>query len=79
MVEITIEGLNARQKVLADIIWSYDDFADVQKFIKSLPKTQQAEAESIVELMKMSAIEQLYNGINDNPDAKRVIDKIQKL
>jgi hypothetical protein len=36
------------------------------------------EAQSIKDLMMMAAVEQLYDGISDNPDAKAVIDKISK-
>jgi hypothetical protein len=64
-VEFTIEGLNAQQRVLADIIWACRDFAGVQKFIKTLPThALRDEAWSIVELMKMAAIEQCYDGVN---------------
>jgi hypothetical protein len=64
-VEFTIQGLNAQQRVLADIIWACRDFAGVQKFIKALPtQALRDEACSIVELMKMAAIEQCYDGVN---------------
>jgi hypothetical protein len=78
MIDITIEGLNAEQRVLANIIWSYEDYADVQKFINSLPKRQKIAAQGIVELMRMAALEQLYDGITDNPEANMVIDRIAK-
>ena len=78
MIDITIEGLNAEQRVLANIIWSYEDYADVQKFINSLPKRQKIAAQGIVELMRMAAMEQLYDGITDNPEANMVIDRIAK-
>ena len=78
-VEFTIDGLNAQQRVLADIIWAFEDFADVQKFIKTLPTVElRAEARSITELMKMAAIEQCYEGITEPFDAKTLLDKISK-
>jgi hypothetical protein len=76
MIDITIEGLNAEQQLLANIIWSYDDYADVQRFINSLPKRQKIEAQGIVELMKMATLEQLYDGITDNPEASKVIKRL---
>ncbi len=79
MVEFTLEKLTPRQMVLADIIWAFEDFADVQKFIKTLPTVElRAEARSITELMKMAAIEQCYEGIAEPFDARAVIDKISK-
>ena len=78
-VEFTIEGLNERQRCLADIIWACKDFAGVQKFIKTLPThALRDEAYSIVELMKMAAIEQCYEDIEEPFDAKALLDKISK-
>jgi hypothetical protein len=78
-VEFTLEKLTPRQMVLADIIWAFEDFAGVQKFIKTLPTGElRDEAYSIVELMKMAAIEQCYEGITEPFDARAVIDKISK-
>jgi hypothetical protein len=77
-MEITIDGLTAKQKVLADIIWQFDDFVDVKRFMDTLPVLERRECEAIVELMKMATLEQLYDGIKDNHEANMVIDKISK-
>ena len=78
MMEITIDRLTAKQKVLADIIWQFDDFVDVKRFMDTLPVLERRECEAIVELMKMATLEQLYDGIKDNHEANMVIDKISK-
>jgi hypothetical protein len=77
-VEITIEGLSAKQRFLADIIWSFDDYADVKRFIDSLPPGERKDAQGIVELMKMATMEQLYDGIDEPADAKKLLDRISK-
>lgn len=78
-VEFTLEKLTPRQMVLADIIWAFADFSGVQKFIKTLPTGElRDEAYSLVELMKMAAIEQCYEGITEPFDAKALLDKISK-
>ena len=79
-VEFTIEGLNAQQRVLADIIWSCNDKADVDRFINGLPtKKLRNEAKSIVDLMIMSIVEQCYDGINsDMTVANQLIKKVSK-
>ena len=78
-VEFTLEKLTPRQMVLADIIWAFEDFSGVQKFIKTLPTGElRDEAYSLVELMKMAAIEQCYDGIDEPFDAKKLLDKISK-
>ena len=77
MIEFTLEGLTPRQMVLADIIWACDTQVAVQKFIRTLPTyALRDEANSLVELMKMAAVEQCYDGITDNPEADKVIKQL---
>ena len=79
MIEFTIDGLNERQRCLADIIWACKEMADIQKFIRTLPtQSLRDEANSLVELMKMAAVEQCYDGIAEPFDAKALLDKISK-
>ena len=79
MIDIQIHGLNARQHIIADILWAFEDGKDADRFIRCLPTAElRNEAQSIKDLMLMAAVEQLYDGISDNPDAKVVIDKISK-
>jgi hypothetical protein len=78
MVEFTLEGLNARQQVLADIMWSLEEYADVQTFIKTLPRKERAEAEGIIEMMRMAVVEQCYDGIQNLDAARKAIDKARK-
>jgi len=78
-VEFTISGLNDRQRVLADIIWSCKTAEAVKGFIRSLPtRAQRQEAENIIELMKMAVVEQCYDGINpDMPEADSVLSQFR--
>ena len=76
-VEFTIDGLNERQRCLADIIWACKEMADIQRFIKTLPThALRDEASSIVELMKMAAVEQCYEDIAEPMDVKALLAKI---
>lgn len=78
-IEITIEGLNARQKVLADIIWACDTRKQINAFISSLPTVQlQDEAKNIVDLMIMATIEQAYDGLGSMDEAQQLINKVSK-
>ena len=79
-VEFTIEGLNAQQRFLADIIWACNNKSDVEKFIAALPtKALRNEAKSIVDLMILAVVEQCYDGINPDMDAaKQLINKVSK-
>ena len=78
-VEFTIEGLNAQQRVLADIIWACDTRKQINEFIRSLPTLQlQDEARSIVDLMIMATIEQCYDGLGSMDEASALIRKVSK-
>ena len=78
-VEFTIDGLNAKQRMLADIIWKLDTKERVDAFIQSLPKKERVQAEIIVQLMILAVVEQCYDGINQEmPEAKSLIDKCRK-
>ncbi len=79
MIEITIEGLNARQKVLADMIWACDTKAEIDVFIKSLPtRALKKEAQVIIDMMLMATIEQCYDGLGSMDEANELINKVSK-
>ena len=79
MIEITIQGLNDRQRVLADIIWQFETRAQIKKFIASLPTVElQDEANSIVDLMIMATIEQCYDGLGNMDEADALIRKVSR-
>ena len=50
-MEPIIEGLTKRQKVIAEVLWELDSPADVNEFIMTLPKGQQREARTVLNLM----------------------------
>jgi hypothetical protein len=76
MIEITIDGLNERQRVLADIIWAFEDRKGINAFVRSLPTIQlQDEAKAIVELMILAAVEQCYDGVGSMDAAQSVLSK----
>jgi hypothetical protein len=77
MVEITLQGLNPRQCLLADIIWSFETKDEINAFIDTLPKREAREARAIFEMMQMAVVEQAYDGITDEyPEADRVIKQV---
>jgi hypothetical protein len=78
-VDFTIEGLNAQQRVLADIIWACESKDNVDAFIRTLPtRALRNEAKSIVNLMVLAVVEQCYDGINpDMAEAQSVIKKVK--
>jgi len=81
MSEIKLDGLNQRQRVLADIMWSIEEWNDVERFIATLPKRERIECEGIVEMMRMELVEQYRKGmdIETTVEADKLIDKIRRL
>jgi hypothetical protein len=81
MAEIRLEGLNRRQQVLADIMWSIEEWDDVERFVATLPNRERIECEGIVEMMRLELVESYRAGmkIEDTTEATQLIDKIRKL
>jgi hypothetical protein len=78
MVEFELQGLNARQQLLADIMWQLEEYEQVEAFIATLPDREACECEAIIEMMRMAVVEQCYDGIQKLDEAKKLIDKIRK-
>jgi hypothetical protein len=58
---IQIEGLNVKQRMLADIIWSFNDKEAVTRFIKTLPMKDRQDAQTIVEMMIIAFLDEVDN------------------
>jgi hypothetical protein len=53
-----IDGLNERQRYLADLVWSCHSQEDLEEMIESLPSNQDKyDCCSIVELIRQNALE----------------------
>lgn len=69
---IEIQGFNKKQKMFADIIWSLDTQAQVEAFIKSLPKKDREQAQIVCEMMILAFFDEV-----DTVDT-RTLDIINK-
>ena len=79
MLEITLEGLNKQQQVLADMIWACKTKKQIDALIASLPtKKMRADAETIVQMMIMATVEQCYDGLGSLDEANAVIGKARR-
>ena len=79
MLDIQLEGLTQRQMVLADMIWACGTKSEIDRLIKFLPTQEMKdEAESIVQMMIMAAVEQCYDGLGSMDEAKQLIKKVSK-
>ncbi len=72
--DIQIEGLNAKQRALADIIWACQSREAVHRFIHSLPKGDQDQAHVVLEMM-MLAVWDNIDGVDS--EVVELLDKFR--
>jgi len=78
-ISFELHGLNARQRVLADMLWGCEEYTDVERLLRALPKRERQECESILEMMKMAIVEQCYDGIKQEfKEADQLINKVKQ-
>lgn len=75
MSRVQIEGLNSRQRAIADVLWLMQGQEEVRSFIKALHPSMRAEAEVVVDMMIMAVLDEC-NGVDE---AKLVLDRIKNL
>jgi hypothetical protein len=69
---IEIQGLNKKQRLLADIIWALDSQQQVEIFIASLPPKDRKEAETVTQMMILA----FFDECDDVAEAQQVIKSI---
>jgi len=55
---IQIEGLNRRQRAIADVLWMMNSKAECQRFIASLEPATRRDAETVVEMMILAVCDE---------------------
>ena len=55
---ISLTGLSNKQKVLMDVMWAMDTMPAVEAFIKSLPKRDQQDCQSLVAIAVQESLEE---------------------
>jgi hypothetical protein len=54
MSKVQIQGLNNRQRAIADVLWMMQDRDQVEAFIRALHPSMRKEAETVVEMMMLA-------------------------
>ena len=73
---ITITGLTNKQKVLMDVMWAMEDMPAVEAFIKSLPKRDQQDCQSLVTIAVQESLEEDNRLELYEQDARNVIARV---
>jgi len=54
MSKVQIEGLNNRQRAIADVLWMMQSRTEVEAFVRALHPSMRADAETVVEMMMLA-------------------------
>jgi hypothetical protein len=75
-VSIEIQGLNKRQRAIADVLWMMNTKADALRFIASLEPQTRRDAETVIEMMQLAVIDEC-DSVDDL--VKLEIDRIKNI
>jgi hypothetical protein len=73
-MSIQIEGLNKRQRAIADVLWLMNSKADALRFIASLEPQTRRDAETVIEMMQLAVIDECES-IDDS--VKLMLDNLK--
>jgi DNA-directed RNA polymerase subunit F len=73
-MSIQIEGLNKRQRAIADVLWLMKTKEDALRFIASLEPQTRKDAETVIEMMQLAVIDEC-DSIDDS--VKSIIDNLK--
>jgi hypothetical protein len=73
-MSIQIEGLNKRQRAIADVLWMMQTKADALRFIASLEPQTRRDAETVIEMMQLAVIDECES-IDDS--VKLMLDNLK--
>jgi hypothetical protein len=74
---ITIQGLTAQQRTLADIAWCIDTQEQLAEFCRSLRGQQQRDMRTVIELIMAAELDLAVENLEDCDLARSVIDDLR--
>ena len=73
-MSIQIQGLNKRQRAIADVLWMMNTREDAERFIHSLEPATRQDARTVVEMMQLAIIDEI-DTVDDS--VKSIIDNLK--
>jgi hypothetical protein len=73
-MSIQIQGLNKRQRAIADVLWMMNSKDDALRFIASLEPKTRRDAETVIEMMQLAVIDEC-DSIDES--VKSLIDNLK--
>ena len=71
-----LDGLTERQVELLDIMWSIEDFSEVEAWMATLSRADRMEAQNLQNLVILEAFEESMEN-SKYPEANKVIDQFR--
>jgi hypothetical protein len=71
---IQIEGLNRRQRAIADVLWLMNTREDAERFVQSLEPNTRKDAETVIHMMMLAVIDEC-DTVEDS--VKSLIDNLK--
>lgn len=68
-MDIKIEGLTPKQVALCDIMWAISSRDGVESFISTLPKSDQRDCRTLIELMQLAFLDE----VEDTTEAQELL------
>lgn len=69
-----IQGLNDRQRKIADMLWSMNTREQVETFIKGLPQEMQLDGRLVLDMMILAVIDE---AVTDVSAAQELIERVK--
>ncbi len=70
---IELHGLTEKQMAFCDIMWAIETMEGVESFISTVPIDDQRTCHTLIELMRLSALD---NDVEELTDAEMVVNNI---
>lgn len=78
-MEYKIEGLTKKQVALLDIMWTIEDPAGVENFIRSLPMKDRIQAQCLMVMLIHETMEEFLDGVKEFPEAMEIIERVKNI
>lgn len=75
---IEIQGLSSKQMALCDIMWAISTKDGVENFINTLPRHDQLECRSLIELMQLAFLDEVTDTHEANMVIQAIVDKFDE-
>lgn len=69
-----IQGLNKRQRKIADMLWSMNTRDEVKAFINGLPSDMKRDGQLVLDMMILAVID---DAVSDTTAAQELIERVK--